>query len=294
MSSLAYQQNSIGDPFFISWTDEDTDVIDYHIHTPLCNHAWKSMESYVKKAIERGLQEICFLDHLTVNGQGRRNSMCPSEVGLYFQAVQKLKYQYWKQIRIRAGLEVDFIPDQIDRIHEIIRPYSFDVIGGSVHFVKGMNIVSRRGQTALSRIDFQNLCLHYIEELDQLLNCDFFDTICHLDVVKKFHAPLSEAVVDKFDEILSKIRYKNLTVEVNTSGLTHSAQEIYPGPELLKICFHKGIEITLASDAHHPDEVGRYFKQVISDLVAVGFTHLAGFSRRKRYKIPIDINGGRS
>ncbi|MBW2249280.1 MAG: PHP domain-containing protein [Deltaproteobacteria bacterium] len=40
-------------------------MIDYHIHTKLCNHARGMMGAYVKRAIEKGLKEICFLDHLT-------------------------------------------------------------------------------------------------------------------------------------------------------------------------------------------------------------------------------------
>ena len=249
------------------------------------------MESYVQKAIAIGLREICFLDHLTVSGDGRKNSMHPLEVGLYFQAVQKLKYRYRKQIQVRAGLEIEFSRDQVDRIQDVIRPFAFDVIGGSVHFAGGKNIVSRREQVGLSETDFQKRCIQYIEELDQMLNHDYFDIVCHLDVVKKFHARLPKEIVDKFDEILSKIGYKNLTVEVNTSGKDHPAQEIYPGIDLLKKCLQKSIAITLASDAHHPDNVGQYGTQAIADLKAIGFTHLAGFYRRKRYRIPINMEG---
>jgi histidinol-phosphatase (PHP family) len=252
------------------------------------------MESYVKQAVNIGLQEICFLDHLIVSGDGIKNSMCPQEVGLYFQAVQKFKYQYQKQIKIRVGLEVDFHPDQVDRIQEIIKPFSFDVIGSSIHFAGGMNIVSRREKTAFSEMEFENVCMQYLEEMNHMLDYEYFDVICHLDVIKKFHTILPDKIVEKFDEILSKIRYKNLTVEVNTSGKNHPAQEIYPGLDLLKRCLNKGIEITLASDAHHPEKVGQYNSQVLSELVSVGFTHLAGFNRRKRYMMPIDMEGDRS
>jgi len=66
-------------------------MIDYHIHTMLCNHAEKPMEAYVKQAINIGLQEICFLDHLTMDENGRAQSMSAREKGLYFQAIQRLK-----------------------------------------------------------------------------------------------------------------------------------------------------------------------------------------------------------
>ena len=269
-------------------------MIDYHIHTRLCNHARGNMESYVRKGIALGLQEICFLDHLSVSGEGMKSSMHPEEVGLYFYAVQRLKYRYRDQIRVRAGLEVEFSQDHVDWIQEIIRPFAFDAIGGSVHFVKGANIVSRRSQANISHIDFARRCMQYIEEMARMLEHDYFDIVCHLDVIKKFQPRLPKEIVDKIDELLSIIRYKNLTVEVNTSGKNHPAQEVYPGFDLLQKCRQKGIEITLASDAHHPDSVGQYKDQVLADLTAIGFTHLAGFNRRKRYQVPINREGGSS
>jgi len=250
------------------------------------------MESYVRKGIAVGLREICFLDHLSVSGEGRKNSMHPDEVGLYFQAVQRLKYQYQSRIRVRVGLEIEFSRKNVEQIQDIIRPFAFDALGSSVHFIGGINIVSHRAQTGVSDFDFINRCIQYLAEMDRMLEHDYFDIICHLDVVKKFHPRIPVEIIDKFDEILTKIRYKDLTVEVNTSGMKHPAQEIYPGMDLLKQCRQKGIAITLASDAHHPDNVGQYGRQVLADLQSIGFTRLAGFCRRKRYSIPI-VMGGR-
>ena len=41
-------------------------MIDYHLHTLFCNHSTGGMERYIQNAIDLGLQEICFLDHLTI------------------------------------------------------------------------------------------------------------------------------------------------------------------------------------------------------------------------------------
>ena len=62
-------------------------MIDYHIHTRLCNHAKGTMEEYIQSAVAKGLREICFLDHLTLTKAGRTLSMAPDEVPLYFQSV---------------------------------------------------------------------------------------------------------------------------------------------------------------------------------------------------------------
>ena len=83
-------------------------MIDYHIHTLLCNHAEGSMESYVQSAINFGMSEICFQDHLTIQKSEERLSMAPDEIPFYFHAIQLLKHQYKGIINIKAGIEIDF------------------------------------------------------------------------------------------------------------------------------------------------------------------------------------------
>ena len=53
--------------------------IDYHIHTPLCNHAGGVMHAFVQQAIDIGFREICFLDHLTLRKVDTGLSMAPEE-----------------------------------------------------------------------------------------------------------------------------------------------------------------------------------------------------------------------
>ena len=60
-------------------------MIDYHIHTLLCNHAQGSMESYIRSAINLGMSEICFLDHLTVRESEKGLSMAPGEFLIIFR-----------------------------------------------------------------------------------------------------------------------------------------------------------------------------------------------------------------
>ena len=55
-------------------------MIDYHVHTSLCNHATGTMEQYVRAGVDKGLTTIGFLDHLTFQEAGRTNAMFPREV----------------------------------------------------------------------------------------------------------------------------------------------------------------------------------------------------------------------
>ena len=71
-------------------------MIDYHVHTSLCYHASGTMEAYIRRGIEIGLSDICFLDHLTMQPSENNLSMAPGEIPLYLRALQLLKEKYKK------------------------------------------------------------------------------------------------------------------------------------------------------------------------------------------------------
>lgn len=263
-------------------------MIDYHVHTSLCNHANGSMEQYVRSAAEAGLKEICFLDHLTLHENGKHLSMSPDDVPIYFHAARHLARVYRDRIIVKVGLEVDMDPEHTQQIIDAIAPFSFDVIGGSIHFINDINIVSsKEADAARERMDIKDICEIYLEKIDAMLDADIIDVACHLDVTKKFGRPTPEGFDYKYNEILSKIRYKDLAVELNTSGLNHGASEFYPSPRLLAMCREKGIPVTLGSDAHAPSSVGRHYDKAIDMLKAAGYTSVAAFTRRQRYDMPL-------
>jgi histidinol-phosphatase (PHP family) len=263
-------------------------MIDYHVHTSLCNHASGSMAQYIQKAVEIGLQEICFLDHLTLHDKGRHLSMSPEELPFYFQAARHLAEQYKPRIRVKVGLEVDFDAENARRIADIIAPYAFDVIGGSVHFIESIDLVSSRETQARDRMGMEEICDRYLDNLDAMLDTGIADFICHLDVIKKFGRRPPAIYDDKFDAILAKISYKNIAVELNTSGYDHLAKEPYPSALLLKKCRDKNISVTLGSDAHSPEAVGRYYDRAMALFEATGYRQVCAFTRRHRYEISLN------
>jgi len=263
-------------------------MIDHHVHTTLCNHAQGVMGAYVKRAIEKGLKEICFLDHLTISEPGNRFSMTPGEVSFYFQAVQNLKNNFSEVISIKAGLEVDFSPENTDLVQEILETFSFDVIGSSLHFPGNIDIVSSSSDWKHGKLDTDYVYELYISQLKTMLEYDYFDMICHLDLVKKFGRQPLRSFDKEFDEIISIIKKKDLTIELNTSGYNHPVSEAYPSPDIIKKCRKAGVSMTVGSDAHHPDDVGRHFDRALSLLQSAGYTHLASFTGRQRIDIPIE------
>lgn len=262
-------------------------MLDYHIHTRLCNHADGTMQDYVRRAVSIGLQEICFLDHLTLADRGKNSSMALNEVGLYFQAAQNLKQAYSDRIAVKVGLETDFDRQHADCYREISQTFAFDVIGSSIHALGAVDVVSGNTDWACGRLDCDIIYKEYLARLIEMLDQDYFDVICHIDLVKKFgHLP-NNSYTSQIEKIVDKIKRKNIVVEVNTSGFSHPAGEPYPGSELIEMLADAGVGLTMGSDAHRPEELGRYFERTSDLLQRFGVNELVAFSGRSRYAVPL-------
>jgi histidinol-phosphatase (PHP family) len=263
-------------------------MIDYHLHTPLCRHAEKSMDVYVQRAVSLGLSEICFLDHLILTPPNNSKSMHLSEVPLYYQAVQVLKNRYKDRIFVKAGLEIDFQPDVVTIVERLLASFAFDAIAASVHIVDGLDIVSRSSAKTHEHLDPDLLYSHYLDRLRLMLDCSFYDFICHFDLPKKFGKKISDSFRSEMKEILSRVKEKGIVVEVNTAGYDHPAAEAYPSSGILAICRKLDIPITLGSDAHSPEDIGRHYDKTLDQIRKIGYEYLTGFSRRAPYPVPLE------
>ncbi|MBU2488478.1 MAG: histidinol-phosphatase [Proteobacteria bacterium] len=261
--------------------------MDYHVHTPLCNHARGSMEAFAARAASLGLSEICFLDHLTLHPGGSRLSMSPREVGLYIRACGRVREKFAGQLAIKIGLEVDYSPETFSRAREIVETFSLDVVAGSVHFLGSHNLVSHRERDNMP-LSPAGRVERYLKLLFAMLDERFFDLACHLDVVKKFDKESPPGLAEAWDAVAARMAETGTVAEVNASGLSHPTGEAYPGPGLLSALARHGVPVTLGSDAHSPDEVGRHLPQVARELGRAGFSSLTTFCRRRPLAVALD------
>ncbi len=257
-------------------------MIDYHIHTKRCNHATGEMEEYVIEAIKKGLKEICFLDHITLR-KGINLSMGLNELPDYISEVASLKKKFQKEITIKTGVEIDYNPKKIEIIKSVVNKYPFDAVGSSVHFAGDINIVISSFKKDNPNIDHMEVLKLYMDELNNMLNEDYFDFVCHLDIIKKNVSKI-DSVKKEFEKILDKIKNKNLCLEYNTSGYAKPFYEGYPSDYLLKKAKEKGIDIVVGSDAHSPKQVGRFFDIALKNLKKIGFKSITTFKKREKIK----------
>ena len=80
-------------------------------------------------------------------------------------------------------------------------------------------------------------------------------------------------------------------VEVSSAGLRQAPQEIYPAPAFLEMFHEAGVPITLASDAHRPEDTAWELGQVITAARTAGYTHYLHFDQKQRIYVPLPDHG---
>ncbi len=272
-------------------------MIDYHLHTPLCRHALGAPADYLEAARGKGLREIGFADHYPLGLLGVKPhaevTMSPEELPQYVSEIKALAAGE-KEIRVKLGAEVDYLPGKEKELARLLAREPFDYVIGSIHFMDDWDFTHPYFAARFEEADLEAVYRRYFELLWQACRSGLFDIIGHIDVIKKFGYRLPPAALEPYLQRTARILKEcGLCYELNSAGRAAPAAEFYPGRRLLELCCREGVPVTLGSDAHAPDQVGRYFDEALQLLQEVGYRELAVFTARQRSFIPLDGGAGK-
>ena len=245
-------------------------TFDGHVHTRLCNHAVGEMEEYVAEAIKRGLKTICFLEHLETEINYQPPCWLEDETfDYYFAEGTRLKEVYRDKIEIRLGVEMGFNPQAMDLIQKRLSRFPIERIGLSSHFHlhegRHLNLLSRRRQSLdrLADLGMDAVVSAYFSTLITAVASVDCDVLCHLDAVLR-HLPgirFNDDHKQQITELLDKVKAHGLALEVNTSGFDYRGSA-FPAPWIITEALARDIPLQAGSDAHQPQDVGRFFAQL--------------------------------
>ncbi len=265
-------------------------MIDYHIHTARCCHATGKMEEYLAEACSHGLKEIGYADHFPLGLLGvvprTQVTMNPSELEDYIADVEVLRSNS-PGIKVKLGIEVDYIPGTEELLERLLKEFPFDYVIGSIHFMEEWDFTHPIYAGTYGERDIGQLYKQYFGLVRSLCKSGLFDIIGHLDVIKKFGYRPAYGLEQMWDEVAGILKETSTCFELNTAGRDAPVGDFYPDRSLLDACARQGVAVTLGSDAHSPDQVGRYFDEALSLLRDSGYNELTIFSNREQDKLAI-------
>lgn len=268
-------------------------LVDSHMHTPLCGHATGELIEYVRRAAELGIKVITITCHIPMRSQlfGQAGiRMSPDQLEAYIDLVDRTAVEARSiGVEVLRGIEAEVFPDEAELtdMDAILSSYKFDFVLGSLHaqcqsYLEWLE--RNRVRSDRMRID------SYFRHLRDGVESGRYNSMSHPDVIRTY------GVVRSFDprehetvirDFLQAVVDEDICMEVNTSGLTKGAYEVHPDPQILDWASEMGVRLTIGSDAHQPQAVGRYFTEVQTMLRSKGFEHLHYFRARERIQIPL-------
>jgi histidinol-phosphatase (PHP family) len=263
--------------------------IDYHTHTARCRHATGTMREYLEAACARGIAELAFTDHIPMTHPVLAPfCMAEGELDGYVAEVLELRDEFAGRIRVKLGIEADFVAGEERHVAALLAAHPFDVVLGSVHVMDDWGIDNDRYLEYYRAGNIEEIFSRYFEHLAMAARTGLFDIISHPDVVKKFnYLPARADYSDLFAGAVDAIAASGMAIEINASGFRRPVGEQYPGRAFLRRCLDRGVPLVTGSDSHAPAEVGADFDRVYALLAEEGVTSLATFTRRRRGVIPL-------
>jgi histidinol-phosphatase (PHP family) len=243
---------------------------DGHVHSRLCHHAVGEMEDYVLAACDKGLERLIFLEHFETGIRYFETTwLTPADFEVYFSTGRALQQKYRGRIDIGLGVEVGYNPDGVTETIAFLRQYEWDKIGLSYHFLRHeglhLNMLSRKAENMMefSRLGVKKIISDYLEGLRVAVGQLPVTVLCHLDAALRHHPDIlfDSGHQQQMVAILHELATRNVALEINTSGFDHR-QEPYPPAWLIKQALQLGVNLVAGSDAHRPQEVGRYFDRL--------------------------------
>jgi histidinol-phosphatase (PHP family) len=262
-------------------------IVDYHMHLRApdesIEHSVDAVERYVEVAHARGIDEIGFSEHVYYFEETRGLWTTPYHLersryrlDAYVDAIVEAKR---RGMPVKLGLEVDYEPGKEEETRDILASYPWDYLIGSIHFIDGQGI---DGEPSLvSGVGVEAAWRRYYETLGRAARSGLFDTLAHPDLVKMFGREIPwdwPAVAQGLDGI---------RLEVSSAGLHKPHGKLYPNAALLAAAKARGVEITLGSDAHVPQNVGRDLDSAIEHASAAGYETVTVFEVRQARQEPL-------
>ena len=254
---------------------------DYHMHSYYSHDSSTSMKDHAERAINLGLDEICFTDHVDYCGKYEGYSR-------YFAEIERLKEDFSGKLAIRAGWEFGLQNYTLSDFEGLYSRYrdKLDFVLLSIHEINDLDLWGFQYQRGMSQAKYT---LGYYGELLRIVQrYHDYSVLAHVDLIARYDVkhgvtpyPFAK-VKDVVAEILTTAINDGKGIELNTSSWRYGLTDTTPSREILTLYRDLGGEIlTMGSDAHNTNYLAAHFDEGREILRSLGFRRLCTFEKMR-------------
>lgn len=258
--------------------------IDYHTHSDCSCDGHVPMRRMAEAASASGLSELCLTDHcdmLTIDGE-RSLSYDWSRV---LAQREELLPLYGEKLALPMGLELGMSHIDVDAAHRILAQPGLDFVIGSVHnrseAAGGQDFFCGNYKTP---DECHEALDNYFTSMETLAPLNTYDALGHIIYPLRYMVARDGQTVS-LGRYLGRIRGILRTVVESGHGIElnswngKTVDDWLPVLKLYKEC--GGEIITVGSDAHVPESVGKGISQVYDLLRDTGFRYITVYRARR-------------
>ena len=266
--------------------------LDAHLHTDQSPDSSVPIDVYAALAVERGIPEIAITDH--VDFDPRDPAFHYSRYDDRERVVRGAAERWAKEgVTIRFGAELTYNRRWEADVQAHLTRHSYDYVIGSVHDWPESPYWSTRVRSWIEGRSLDEIVAPYYAEIIAAARSGLFDTIGHLDVVKRYLHPYITAAdlatrPDLQEPALRALVESGTALEVNSSGLRYPSAETYPSAAVVARFRELGGErVVVGSDAHSRGSFAARLDESYRHLTAAGFDALS--FRRGAERVRVEV-----
>ena len=273
---------------------------DYHMHFEYGDYDATWAEGFFTAAKAHGLDEIgvsehthtfpefeqLYYDDLTLDASPvgefqkvwLRTNKFKHTLKDYFDFMARLKENH----AVKIGIEVCNFRNQ-SAVKKILDAWDFDYRIGSVHFLWGWGFDASKLIDEWSRHDLRDVWAEYAAQVELLASSGNYDILGHPFNVRLFkHFPNFDTT-PYLERVADALKRADMAVDVNTGTLyRYPVAEISPYADFMRLVAEYNLPVTINSDAHRPEDCGRFFEEAAAYVRSFGIKKIARFGKRRR------------
>ena len=264
---------------------------DLHTHCTLSFDGKSSAEDMVKRAVELGIKHYALTDHIDLGEFPDKDFDLEATVAGAKEQIPALQKKYAESTELLYGVELGQAVHDRELTEKLLAENDYDFVIGSTHFIRGHEDFYFLNYTDT---DVPELMRLYFEELLETAEWGRFDVMGHITYPLRYITGEHGINVDLseygsiIDEILRTLIRNGKGIEINTSGLRQKIGVTMPDADIVKRYRELGGKlITIGSDAHCTDDLGKGIAEGIKLAKDIGFDKIAYYKRREVHFIAI-------
>ena len=270
--------------------------LDSHLHTVRSPDANAKLEAYCGLAVARGIAELAITDHVDFD---------PTMPAYGFASFKDRERdvreaaERWadRGLAIRFGVEVTYERAWEAVIRGWLARHPHDYVIGSVHISEVSPYKASNVASFVTGRPLDEIVSPYFDEVVAAARSGLFDTIGHMDFVKRYLVPhvmpaQLAAAPELYEPALVAMVESGTALEVNASGLRQLPRETYPSAAITaRYRELGGRHVTIGSDAHRTEWFAYGLRKAYRQAAGAGFEALTFRRGGDRVEIPVPDMG---